>query len=285
MEDYDDTMTGLEEFDDGMFDTKPTEPEEVKTDTEEVEGQTEEANTDEESTEEEPTEYDWDEEVTFSIGEESVGAKLSDLRDAYITREATNTMKTQLEAVANQLVDQRRENIKALELAKLETDLIIADADKMDMDNLSGDEFRKVYQLKQSQKQRAEMIQAELNKQRGTVDSVDTTKLQEQARQTHAKLLKEVPDFSIDGYNQALQFAVTELGIDENVAKNTTDAGIIKALILAHRASKPVTQTVATTTPAKRPLKTVNKVGKAPEKKVDLSTQDGLMDYFGDIFG
>lgn len=229
--------------------------------------------------EEEVVEIDLGTFIPVKIGEEELEVTLEELSKSYIREADYNAKVNQLTTKATELIEMERNVLKSLELSKLECDIILEDANKVDMDSLSAEEFKDMALKKARIQKKAADIKASIDKIKPKQDEIHQQQLVTKAQNCLSNLQREVPGFSIDMYNSALTHAVNVLGVDAEFIKTCTDPGIIKALINANDTYVNPARIKKT----RMPVKTA-KVTPAVTKTKDYSREEDLLSLAEALF-
>lgn len=229
--------------------------------------------------EEEVVEIDMASFIPVKVGDEELEVTLEELSKSYIREADYNAKVNQLTAKASEVLEMERNALKGLELSKLECDLILEDANKVDMDSLSPEEFKEMALKKSRIQQKAAAIKQSIDAIKPKHDEIAKQETMIKAQNCLAHLNREVPGFTIDMYNSALSHAVNVLGVDAEFIKTCTDAGIIKALINANESYVNPARIKKT----RMPVKTA-KVTPAVTKQKDYSREEDLLSLAEALF-
>lgn len=216
--------------------------------------------------------------VKLTIDGEDTHVSVKDLQAGYEDKKRLDEQSLLIETARQEMVKQHNLTLEALQLAQLESKLILEEASKEDWANMGAEEYK-------SKRMNQERLQAKVKAIEDKITQVSTLKnaeesqrKQEVVRRNVDRLQREVAGFNQDMYSQALGFGVSHLGIDRDVAMGITDAGIIKLLIEAHQSHIKPTQVKTTQMPSKTTKKT------APVKPNRDELIDGMPAYVQDLF-
>lgn len=164
-------------------------------------------------------------------GEEEV-ISVEEASKGYMRTSEFNLKTQELASKQAELNDQELKVIESLELAKLEVDLLLEDADSQDWNSMSAEDFKAATLQKQRLQAKASLIKDKLQNYSGKFQKIQEEASMEEIQASVKTLQREVPGFNQELYQEALEFAVVQLGCKPDIIK-TTDAGVIRAFILA----------------------------------------------------
>lgn len=217
--------------------------------------------------------------IPVKIGDQDFDVTLDELSKSYV-REAEYNVKIGLLADrATTLRDMETKAIEALELAKLECDLILEDSKDIDMSSLSAEDFKEMSLKKQRLAAKSSGIKARLDELKPRHQEMANQERLNEARTTFTQLSREVPGFSVEMYNSALNHAVTVLGCNKDFITNCTDAGILKAIMSANDSYVSPERLKKSTMPRK-----VARVAAPVAKAKDYSRESDLMSLAESLF-
>lgn len=272
---FDETMQEADKHDEPNIETEGLEVEEIETET-----QSAETHNDDDVHEEEPEveTVDLDGLVKLTIDGEDTHVSVKDLQAGYEDKRRLDEQSLVIETARQEMVKQHSLTLEALQLAQLESKLILDEAEKEDWANMGAEEYKAKRMNQERLQAKVKSIEEKINQVQSLKTEAEDRHKQEVVRRNVDRLQREVAGFNQDMYSQALGFGVSHLGIDKDVALGLTDAGIIKLLIEAHQSHIKPTQVKSTKMPSKTTKKT------APVKPNRDELIDGMPAYVQDLF-
>ncbi len=214
------------------------------------------------------------------IDGEKSHATIKDLVSSYTDENARAERWKVIQAAEAEILEKSRKIIADLELAELETDALINDGEYANLEQLSGDEFKRRSLALQNLNRRKALISERLAANRNAVGQQDTMATQLKIKQAKDRLNREVEGFSVTVYNDALAHAVNVEGVDKDFAINCMEPSVIKSWIMSHRNYVNPAQTKKTSMP-KKTVKTTKAPIKTRPEFIDGNRE--LPSYINDL--
>lgn len=173
---------------------------------------------------------------TVKVNDEDVNVSVKELSEAYMDNTMRKAEWEKIDTFKQEALTQSKSLIEALQLSKLESELILEDSKSTQWDNLSAEDYRTQMMARQKLESKIGLINGKLEELQNQVKQAEEAKERELIMNARTRLEREVAGFNNDVYTGALEHAVNVLGVDKDVAESLKDAGLIKLLIEAHRA-------------------------------------------------